>query len=79
MRKMLVLVMVIGLFTLSACSGMDQGYKDYEPYATEYYQEGETYAEIVENKFIRTEDMPVSTFSTDVDTASIFLMTIFGL
>ncbi len=70
MRKMLVLVMVIGLFTLSACSSMDQGYRDSEPYATEYYQEGETYAEIVENEFIRTEDMPVSTFSTDVDTAS---------
>lgn len=70
MRKMLVLVMVIGLFTLSACSSMYDMNVESEPYATEYYQEGETYAEIIENEFIRTEDMPVSTFSTDVDTAS---------
>jgi Ca-activated chloride channel family protein len=70
MRKMLVLWMVVGLFTLSACSAMYDMDVESEPYATEYYQEGETYAEIVENEFIRTEDMPVSTFSTDVDTAS---------
>jgi Ca-activated chloride channel family protein len=70
MRKMLVLWMVVGLFTLSACSSIYEVDVESEPYATEYYQEGETYAEIVENEFIRTEDMPVSTFSTDVDTAS---------
>ncbi len=49
MRKMLVLVMVIGLFTLSACSSMYDMNVESEPYATEYYQEGETYAETFAN------------------------------
>lgn len=31
---------------------------------------GEEYTEIVENRFISTSDMPVSTFSADVDTAA---------
>jgi Ca-activated chloride channel homolog len=72
MKKMLFVLVVLGLFALTACS--EDGYyrdeQEYEP-GTEYVKtEGETYAEIIENPFINTSDMPVSTFSTDVDTAS---------
>ena len=70
MRKLLVVWLIVGFITLSACSNeMISGY-DYEPVIEGSYNQDETYSEIIENEFIRTEDMPVSTFSTDVDTAS---------
>ncbi|QWB95956.1 VWA domain-containing protein [Mycoplasmatota bacterium] len=71
MKKILTVVMVASLFLLASCSGSmdyDNGY--YENYSYEPSAEGETYEEIVENEYINTADMPVSTFSTDVDTAS---------
>ncbi|HBT59673.1 MAG TPA: hypothetical protein DEA45_02490, partial [Acholeplasmataceae bacterium] len=43
---------------------------DFGPIDNGQYIETETYDEIIENDYIRTSDMPVSTFSTDVDTAS---------
>lgn len=72
MKKIVVVWMLLGLIFLSACSSEDMwGPDGWNPNEGQYeYVEGETYAEIVENEFIRTSDMPVSTFSTDVDTAS---------
>ncbi|MCV2231903.1 VWA domain-containing protein [Paracholeplasma manati] len=64
MKKALLGVLIALLFTLSGCGA----YGPYEDYPS--YQNGETYSEITENPFIRTMDMPVSTFSVDVDTAS---------
>ena len=72
MKKILFGFILIGLFTLASCSA-DYMYEPYEnQLGEEYYTpiDGETYAEIIENEFINTADMPVSTFSTDVDTAS---------
>lgn len=66
MKKIVLVYMLLVLITLSGCSGMygPDGYYDYiDPV-------GESYTEITENPFIRTADMPVSTFSTDVDTAA---------
>ncbi len=68
MKKLSLLSLIVSvLVLLTACSGnMDDIYNG-------YYSEdlsGETYEEIVENKFIHTSDMPVSTFSSDVDTAA---------
>jgi len=71
MKKMLFVLVVLGLFALTACS--EYGYYEdiqMEPDMEYVKTEGETYAEIIENPFINTSDMPVSTFSTDVDTAS---------
>lgn len=69
MKKLLYVWMFLGLILLSACSSyMDEDWYDQENYGNA--TSGETYAEIVENEFIKTTDMPVSTFSTDVDTAS---------
>jgi len=61
-------LIVIVLVLLSACTG-DMGYDMNDGYYSEPIN-GETYEEIVENKFIHTSDMPVSTFSSDVDTAA---------
>lgn len=57
------------LMVLVSCASDMDGVFDnygYEPTMSS----GENYAEIIENEFINTEDMPVSTFSSDVDTAS---------
>lgn len=72
MKKIMLVWMIAGLFLLTGCSTYDMN----DPYGWNPNQgefekvDGETYAEIIENDFIRTSDMPVSTFSTDVDTAS---------
>ncbi|MBU1142370.1 MAG: VWA domain-containing protein, partial [Firmicutes bacterium] len=71
MKKMLFVFTLIGLFVFSACASYDEYNDGY--YEGEYNFEkvqGETYAEIIENEFISTSDMPLSTFSTDVDTAA---------
>ena len=61
-------MMLFGVVTLSACQE-DMYYNENED--VEYVdRNNESYAEIIENQFISTSDMPVSTFSTDVDTAS---------
>jgi len=67
MKKIVFVYVLIASFLLTACMADPYGYMpeyDYMPVS------GETYAEIQENPFIQTGDMPVSTFSTDVDTAS---------
>ena len=65
MKKTLVITLILIAVTLTGCSGYYPGYE------SDYIQEsGETYAEIIDNPFINTSDMPVSTFSVDVDTAS---------
>lgn len=71
MKKIIVLCVMLSLLVLSACSSydMDDPYGYQEPQVNENFQ-GETYEEMIENEFILTEDLPVSTFSTDVDTAS---------
>lgn len=43
---------------------------DCGPYIEPYYQGGESYAQINENKFLSVKENPLSTFSADVDTAS---------
>lgn len=64
MKKSLLVVLVVLLFTLTGCGTYYPGY-DYPS-----YEQGEVYGEITENPFIKTIDMPVSTFSVDVDTAA---------
>jgi Ca-activated chloride channel family protein len=72
MKKML-LASLIGLtLILTGCS---EGFNYSQNLSTYYYQQAaaenvEEYQSIVENDFIRTADMPVSTFSADVDTAA---------
>ena len=66
MKKIVFVYLLLASVLLTACMS-DQYYNpayDYTP------ESRETYAEITENPFIQTGDMPVSTFSTDVDTAS---------
>ena len=72
MKKIMLVWMIAGLFLLTGCSTYDMNDPyGWNPNQGEYETtDGETYAEIIENDFIRTSDMPVSTFSTDVDTAS---------
>ncbi len=72
MKKYVLVWLFLGLFLLTGCSGMGMMQPDgyYQGNANGNNMDGETYEEIIENDFIRTEDMPVSTFSTDVDTAS---------
>ena len=72
MRKItLGLVLLMTAILLVGCTGGGY-YNNYEPSynQTEKTDSGETFDEIIENDFILTNDMPVSTFSTDVDTAS---------
>ncbi len=76
MKKILLVLLVLGTVSMmSACSSKDESpYYDY-PYNDQNEdpnedQNGESYEEIAEAPFIRTEDMQVSTFSADVDTAS---------
>ncbi|MCF7931219.1 MAG: von Willebrand factor type A domain-containing protein [Acholeplasmataceae bacterium] len=71
MKKCLFGMVIMGLVLLSGCSSMyDGAYYEEVIYGNEEDLLGETYAQINENDFISTADMPVSTFSTDVDTAS---------
>lgn len=67
MKKLTLGLLLSLLFVLSGCGAY---YDYYGPEDRYVYIEGETYDEIIENDFIRTEDMPISTFSTDVDTAA---------
>lgn len=66
MKQFKLLLITILTLTLFGCTGY-YGY-DLEP--DESFVSGETYETITDNPFIRTEDRAVSTFSTDVDTAS---------
>ena len=72
MKKTVSVFMVfLGLALLSGCSGVYNGPNDNGPtYNNQNDLSGETHENIIENEFVLTEDMPVSTFSTDVDTAS---------
>ena len=70
MKKLMLVWMVLGLLMLTACTSYDKyGYMP-DAYYENIDKDQETYAEIVENPYIRTSDLAVSTFSTDVDTAS---------
>lgn len=71
MKKAILTLMILSVAFLTACSGAYQGYQ--ESLNQGYYQQNmndEEYQTIVENPFIATTDMPVSTFSSDVDTAA---------
>lgn len=69
MKKVWLVLLVLNVFILASCSGAYDGYNSlYDGYVEDQNTEG--YDEIIENTFINTEDMPVSTFSADVDTAS---------
>lgn len=68
MKKLVFVYMLCVSLLLTACSSNDP--YGYEPIYDYMPVSNETYAEITENPFIQTGDMPVSTFSTDVDTAS---------
>lgn len=71
MRKLLLLGLLFSVLTLSACSSLEDVNVAYWPSGNPVISEpGESYSEIIENEFIAVADMPVSTFSTDVDTAS---------
>ncbi len=71
MRKLLSFGLLISVLMLSACSSYEDVNVAYLPSGNQdYYQTGESYEEIIENDFISVSDLPVSTFSTDVDTAS---------
>ncbi len=74
MKKLLVFLLFVLSFSFIGCSA-EMPYNDNYLYNTtaqmivnqEYNEE---YSEINENHFINTSDMPVSTFSADVDTAA---------
>lgn len=72
MKKLLFGMVLTSLVLLTGCSESSIGWIYNEEPAYDYYTDdsSETYAEIIENDFISTSDMPISTFSTDVDTAS---------
>lgn len=66
MKQFKLLLITILTLTLFGCTGYyDYGLNPDQPNYT-----NERYEEITDNPFIRTEDRAVSTFSTDVDTAS---------
>ncbi|MCK7487386.1 MAG: von Willebrand factor type A domain-containing protein [Bacillus subtilis] len=71
MKKAISIALILFVSLLAACSSPYQGYQEslnqgiYQP-----QEDNEEYQSIVENPFIATADMPVSTFSTDVDTAA---------
>ncbi len=79
MKKLLSIIMIASLFLLTACSGeyrsdpldgiYNNGFNG-SGSNMDGSNDGETYAVRIENEFISVSDMPVSTFSTDVDTAS---------
>lgn len=65
MKKYVLVWLFLGLFLLTGCSGMGMMQPDgyYQGNANGNNMDGETYEEIIENDFIRTEDMPVYTFN----------------
>ena len=71
MKKIMTSLMVLfSLVLLSGCTGSYMNGLD-PNYNNDYIEtSGETHDEIIENEFVLTSDMPVSTFSTDVDTAA---------
>lgn len=73
MKKLSLVVLVLSFGLLFACSSNNQYYDPTNAYNQPYSTipaNTENYAEFVENDFIATADMPVSTFSSDVDTAA---------
>ncbi|HKL61180.1 MAG TPA: von Willebrand factor type A domain-containing protein, partial [Acholeplasma sp.] len=74
MKKTATLFMFfLGLALLSGCGGgvvYDGPNYNGPTYNDQNDLSGETHENIIENEFVLTQDMPVSTFSTDVDTAS---------
>lgn len=74
MKKMIILCLLAFVVILTGCSS-NMGYSPNNPYDNPSYNnfdesQTEEYQEINENDFIKTADMPVSTFSADVDTAA---------
>lgn len=75
MKKMVLAAVLLLTILLFGCSSMglydyqNENYPPYYPINTDTSQ-SEEYQEIYENDFISTLDMPVSTFSSDVDTAA---------
>lgn len=71
MKKIVISFMFLMFLVLASCSSggyyLDENYNMSTPSMN---QNTEEYGEIVENAFISTTDMPVSTFSADVDTAA---------
>jgi Ca-activated chloride channel homolog len=71
MKKTILALLLLSVAFLTACSTANYGYQEslnqgsYQPKI-----DNEEYQTIVENPFIATSDMPVSTFSSDVDTAA---------
>ncbi len=70
MKKLAIGLLFLSVGMLVGCSNMESDLGMYEPESQYYDTSGESYAEVSENNFISTTDMPVSTFSADVDTAS---------
>jgi len=72
MKKSLMVMMILLAFALTGCASA-MYYTQASPIYNQYYSDSETqeeYSSYLENSFIQTTDMPVSTFSVDVDTAS---------
>jgi len=73
MKKITLVLIFLMATAMVSCSSSYVILNDGGDSGVEYYQssvEGEEYLEIIENSFISTSDMPVSTFSADVDTAA---------
>lgn len=70
MKKVLVLTLGLLIVFLAGCSGAYYIDENYNLPSALQLDTGEEYGEISENPFIATGDMPVSTFSADVDTAA---------
>ncbi len=71
MKKLLCIIMFLVLSFTTGCMSAPY-YDSIEAQYNQYYpiNNNEEYEEIIENRFINTLDMPVSTFAADVDTAS---------
>lgn len=74
MKKIIVVLMMSVLIVLNGCSMDEMGDPYYDnvsdPGQNPTDVSGESYSEIKEAPFINVSDLPVSTFSADVDTAS---------
>ncbi|MDD3477511.1 MAG: VWA domain-containing protein [Candidatus Izemoplasmatales bacterium] len=82
MKKILVAFGLLALIAMTGCSAYDVNYIDGPTYQSVSSKEaalygltpssvtGESYATYVENFYYSSASMPISTFSTDVDTAS---------
>lgn len=72
MKKTLIVLIGILSLSLVGCASQvftdSQNYFEYNVYTPD--ENTEEYSSYVENSYIQTTDMPVSTFSVDVDTAS---------